>query len=80
MNLYTSIYKLLLKYGNEDDKYRLAIPNVYVNYGCTDINLYIDDGNLMIQFPLGYIYKLKQLTNLELFSILYNIQKFFDLC
>ena len=80
MNLLLGIHKLMRKYGKEEEQYRLSIPNVYVNYGTTDINVFIEDGIGKIQFPLGYVYKLTALSNLELFSIMDSIKKFYEIC
>lgn len=80
MNILKDITKLVYRYGDKDESYRISIPNVYVNYGVTDINLFIEDSIPKIQFPLGMTYKLTALTNVELYSILNSVEKFFNEC
>lgn len=76
MNCLREITKLLYQIGDKDDRYVLYLPDVYINYGLTNVNLFIENKKVFLLTESGYKYRLTELTNFENFSILYSIEKY----
>lgn len=73
-NLVDKISLKLLKHGDKDNNHLLALPNVWLNYSPCNVNLYLENYKPFVITENGYKYSISELTKLEQFSILYNIE------
>lgn len=76
MNLKAKTSQILHRYGNKKENYLIPLSNVWLHYSTDDINIFIEDKEIKIKTKLGYLYKFVNLTNIEQFSILTNLEKY----
>lgn len=70
------ISAILHKYGDAENKFLIALSDVWLNGGEGDINVYIENDRIFIKTKMGFKYSIFSLKNCEIFSILYKLEEY----
>lgn len=76
MNIKKEVSQLLHRYGNREDNFLIALPDVWLHYSTSNINILIENKEIIIKTELGYMYKFVKLYPIEQYSILLSLEQY----